>query len=151
MTRTAGTRLACVVVSLAHLACARSPHALARQVSGLSIPSDATVLSFKDEASGLVGEDLFARAELEVTESSFASLVSQAQRSGYRPVVALKSQPLDPINEFGVSERGISEAAAEVSAESGSLFRYIRHSASAYSLVVLDAGRHRIVVQSVIL
>jgi len=109
------------------------------------------VLSFKDAASGLVGEDLFARVELEVTEPSFASLVSQAQRSGYRPVVALASQLLDPVNEFGVSERGIAEAGAEVSGESGSFFRYVRHSASAYSLVVLDAGRHRIVVQSVIL
>jgi len=139
------------MVSLAHLACARSPHALARQVSGLNIPFDATVLSFKDDASGLIGEELFARVELEVSESSFASLVSQAQRSGYRPVVATESQPLDLVSEFGVAERGISEAAAEASAHSGSLFRYIRHSASAYSLVVLDAGRHRIVVQSVIL
>jgi hypothetical protein len=72
-----------LIVLLVLGGCERSPHTLARQVSDLSIPEDARVLSFEDKASGLFGQDQLTRIELEVSASEFAALTVEAREVGY--------------------------------------------------------------------
>src|SRR5262245_44230138 len=96
------------------LACSRSPHSLAPQISRPPIPSDARVLSFEDRASGIFAEDLFARVELEVMPAQFEKLMTEALRLGYKPIDA-NVQVEDTRDNLGISDLGVKDAAAELS------------------------------------
>lgn len=151
MKRRGGQLIAVLTLAMGTSACDRSPHAFAQEISGLAIPSAARVLSFTDEAVGIVGEDLLARVELQLTPSDFSALTEAARRLGYVPITERVLLGADPVNQFGISERGVGEAQAEVPQGSEGLFRYVRETPTSYTLVVLDSSQHRLVVQAVVL
>lgn len=131
--------------------CGRSPEGFAEQVSGLDIPGNCTVVSFTDEPYGSDSEDLFAEAELEFDPEGFASLERQALALGYVSVAPDDSGEPDSFDEAGMSAHGFTEASAEISGSEAGLFLYRHDSPGSYSLSVLDPGRRRLLVRTIII
>jgi len=133
----------------------RTPHRLARQVSSLEVPGRARVLSFRDEASGFLGQDLWVEVELALSPADFSRLRAEAIQEGWQAVVHSDPPDLavsrDSANQFGVSTTGASDAAAELPLGTSGLFRYERDTQSSYSLAVLDPARQRLLVRVLIL
>ncbi len=131
--------------------CGRSPESFTEQVSGLDIPANATVVSFTDESYGSDSEDLFAEAVLEFDAEDFASLERQALALGYRTVTPGDADRPDSFDEAGMSAHGFAEASTEVTGPEAGLFLYRHDSPGSYSLSVLDPGRRRLLVRTIII
>ena len=146
-------RLALIAVVLAAVisGCGRSPEGFAEQVSGLDIPGNGTVVSFTDESYGSDSEDLLAEAVLEFDSEGYASLERQALALGYVPVASGDSGEPDSLDEAGMSTHGFAEASAEITGPEAGLFLYTHDSPGSYSLSVLDPGRRRLLVRSIII
>lgn len=127
----------------------RSPHDIARRVSGLPIPAGAQVVEFRDVASGAFWQDLNVRVVLALSPAESRRLADEARARNYRHV---PQGPCDtPTDRFGVSPTGECDAAGELDLGGAGLFRYERFSHPGYELAVIDTVKHRLVVRVVIL
>ena len=140
-----------VVVAMLATSCDRTAHQFARSASALAIPASASVVSFEDQPSGLLGEDLFARAEFQLSAAELEPLVQQAHNLGYTFVDTSKEPAVDVAKRVGVGQSGLSQIAAQLRFGCKGLFRYRSEGPADYSVVVLDVTHRRIVVEVLIL
>ena len=140
-----------VVLAAVLSGCGRSPRGFAEQVSGLDIPDGEVVVSFTDWSRVRASGGLFSEAVLEFDPEGFASLERQALVMGYIPVESDCAGEQDSYDEAGMSAHGFAEASAEISGPEAGLFLYRHDSPGSYSLPVLDPGRRRLLVRTIII
>ena len=135
-----------VLAGLLCTSCSREPTSLASRFSGLDLPSSGEVLQFEDEASGLVGEDLFVRVVLRYENEDFSGLLVQAASRGYTRV------PEGVSYAEAVSRLSLPEVVWDLlrDVESG-LVKYEAHSESSWSVAVLDRMKRTLTVEYVII
>ena len=125
---------------------APNPHEFARELSGLNIPTTATVDTLRWEPSGRF---LWARVGLSLSPAEMAQLVAEARSRGYRDVVGAprrEERHPDSVDSFGMSLHGAWEAAEELPMGRPGLYRYERSTDPLrYVLAVLDSARGRFV------
>lgn len=81
------------MLGVALTGCARTPVVVAERFSGLDVPETAHLLEFVDEASGLVGEDVFVRVALRLSKVEFDQLLKEAQTLGYAETSSAPALP----------------------------------------------------------
>jgi hypothetical protein len=129
----------------------RSPHDIARRVSGLRVPAGARVVEFHDVASGAFWQDLNVRVVLALSPAESRQLAEQARAHNYRDVYVRWGSCDTPTDRAGISLTGECDAEAELDSGGAGLFRYERFSHSGYELAVIDTVNRRLVVRVVIL
>ena len=137
----------CLATVTGVLGCARDPITLAERFSGLSLPEEVEIVEFHDEASGLVGEDLYVRIQLRINSSDIAQLLTQALARGYRglpgslPAASETRAQLELPRIIQQELRGL---------ETASRFLYESESRSSWMLSVLNPERRTLTVERVI-
>jgi hypothetical protein len=128
----------------------RSPHDIARRVSGLPIPAGAQVVEFRDVASGAFWQDLNTRVVLSLSPAESRQLADQARARNYRnvpPGICTDTRT----DRAGISPTGECDAATELDPGGAGLYRYERFSYPGYALSVIDTANHRLVIRILIL
>jgi hypothetical protein len=129
----------------------RSPHEIARRVSGLRVPASARVVEFRDAASGAFRQDLNVWVVLSLSPAESRQLADEARARNYRDVYVRWGSCDTPTDRAGISLTGECDAEAELDSGGAGLFRYERFSHPGYELAVIDTVNHRLVVRVVIL
>src|SRR6478736_1000606 len=135
------------VTAFAIAGCARDPHALAGEISGLEVPKTAPVDSLLDRPSGMLDQDLEVYVALRLTEAETLALIAAAQNAGFvrvdRRTDDLLARP-DSVNQFGLAEHGWADAANDLRSDGVGFWRFRRESPSSSSSTMIDSTGRRL-------